>query len=456
MATPSDTPLLVASNRLPLQPCLGPAPGGLVAALAGAGLTADWVGWPGATVAPGEQEPLRRRLAARRLHPVFLDAAEEAGHYARVCCEELWPLCHDLPADGPPDPPAWAVHAAVNDRFAAELARRALVGARVWIHDFQLLLAAAGLRRRRPDLAIGTFLHVPFPDPGRLAVHPGAAALLAGLLAADAAGFQTATCRDRFFAACALLGLPAHPAAFVAPVGIDTAGFRAALATPAAAAELARLAARHEGRTVILGVDRLDASKGIPAKLAAYEQLLAAHPARAHDTVLVQVLVPSRGATRAAAVERGRIEAAVARIAARTPAARVELVERLLPRPELAALYRRADVLAVTSHRDGMNLVAQEFVLCHGVAPGLPGRAPGALVLSDQAGVGAHLPGALLVDPGDPAAIAAGLAQALALPAAERARRHATMLRHPFVHDARTWAAACLDRLPAKGAHRAA
>ena len=118
MATPPDTPLLVASNRLPLQAlpaaggvARGPAPGGLVSALAGSGVAADWVGWPGAPVAPAGQSALRERLTARRLHPVFLDAAEEAGHYARVCCDELWPLCHDLPADGLPDRAAWAVHA---------------------------------------------------------------------------------------------------------------------------------------------------------------------------------------------------------------------------------------------------------------------------------------------------------------------------------------------------------
>ena len=442
---------MIASNRLPVRltgddggvPVLEPSAGGLVAALAGVADRSAWIGWPGGVV-PAEAEPeLRSRLAADGLHPVFLDRAEEANYYGRICNETLWPLFHDFDDRVHFGADAWRRYVAVNERFAAEIDACSPAGARVWIHDFHLLLVPAELRRRRPDLAIGFFLHTPFPAPAQLGLLPTGAEVVRGLLGADYAGFQTQSDATSFSAACgALLGFEPGPGAIgVEPAGIDCDRFRELLGRPETAELGEALEQRYRGRRLVLGVERLDYTKGIPQKLAAFERLLERAPTDAPPTVLLQVIVPSRLDSAASFAQRDEIDRAAARINERFgPAGHsalggraagmgepgpppVECLHRSVSPAELAALYSRADVMAVTPLRDGMNLVAQEFVLCQGAAPRSAGRPPGVLLLSELAGAAQSLPGALLVDPRDSAAMAARLAEALELAPAERRRR---------------------------------
>jgi trehalose 6-phosphate synthase/phosphatase len=226
-------------------------------------------------------------------------------------------------------------------------------------------------------------------------------------------------------------------------------GFRVTLAEPETARLLADLERQYEGRRLVLGVERLDYTKGIPHKLQAFERFLEADPGRARTTTMIQVLVPSRLESPEYRAQRDEIELLIARINGRfgqpgsTP---VEYIHRDISKPGLVALYRRADVMMVTALRDGMNLVAHEFVLCQS-EPGLPGRWRGALLLSELAGAAQVLPGALLVNPWDVDGVVDHLATALELPARERQRRLETMAKRVEALETRRWAEGFLTRL---------
>jgi trehalose 6-phosphate synthase/phosphatase len=303
--------LVVASNRLPVSVAfaagslsLEPSAGGLVAALGGIATPFSWIGWPGGVVPAEAEQELRERLAADRLFPILLDPEEETEFYGRLCNDTLWPLFHGFAGRQRFTPLAWRHYVAVNERFAVEIAARSAERATVWIHDFHLLLVPAALRRLRPDLSIGFFLHVPFPAPEVFRLLPARQArgeLLLGLLGADAIGFHTVGYVHHFRTSCLdVLGLASQPAAIALggrtvelgadPIGIDSARFRRALALPAAAERAQVLEQRCRGRRLVLGVDRLDYTKGVPQKLRAFERFLEREPARAATTLLLQVL----------------------------------------------------------------------------------------------------------------------------------------------------------------------
>ena len=322
------------------------------------------------------------------------------------------------------------------------------------------MLVPAMLRAARPDLAVGFFLHIPFPSSEIYRMLPAREQILDGLLGADYIAFQTGDDRRHFRSSCLrILGIESSHSSIVAddravglgvqPIGIDVAGFRAAATEPATAAALAEFEQHYEGRTLVLGVERLDYSKGIDQKLQAFERFLDANPDRVGTTTMLQVLVPSRLESEQYREQRDEIQRRVAAINGRfgqpgvTP---VEYLYRQIPRAELVALYRRADVLLVNSLRDGMNLVAQEFVFCQAV-PGLARRWNGALLLSELAGAAKVLPGAILVNPWDIAGTAGRLVEALDLDAGERRRRLETMSDRVEELDCVRWAGAFLERL---------
>jgi trehalose 6-phosphate synthase/phosphatase len=460
---------VIASNRLPVQVTtdsagrldLAPSSGGLVSAVRGIGEEFSWIGWPGAVVPPGEEEGLRERLAADRLYPVFLDQTDETDFYGRICNDTIWPLFHYFVGRMDFSDSAWQRYVAVNERFADEISARSPQGARVWVHDFQLMLVPAALRRRRPDLSIGFFLHIPFPAAEIFRVLPPREEVLLGMLGADYIGFHTSDYAHHFRSSCLrVLGIDSEPDGIdhggrvveigADPIGIDVAYFRQVLAEPETVAMVDELAARYSGQRLVLGVERLDYSKGVPQKLRAFERFLEDDPTRAETTTMLQVLVPSRLESAAYRLQRDEIEQEIARIngrfgqPGRTP---VEYMHRSVSPAELVALYRRADVMAVTPLRDGMNLVAQEFVLCQAAAPKLPGRARGVLLLSEFAGAAQVLPGALLVNPWDIAGLTARLVEALELSPVERRRRLGLMSGPVRRLDAPRWAEGFLDRL---------
>jgi trehalose 6-phosphate synthase/phosphatase len=437
-----------------------PSAGGLSAALSAFRGEAMWVGWPGAVIPQGRQKRVRARLAKDNLAPVFLSAEDEEDFYNRVCNDTLWPLFHYFADRLRITPEAWSRYVDVNERFAEAILEHCRPDSRVWVHDFHLMLVPALLRAREPRLSIGFFLHIPFPSSEIYRVLPAREQLLRGVLGADYVSFQVGDYARHFRSSCLrILGVDSEPdwlqlddrrvGIGVDPIGIDVEGFREVIADPETKRLLADLEQQYEGRRLILGVERLDYTKGIPQKLYAFERFLEQDPERARTTTMIQVVVPSRLESPEYRAQRDEIELLIARINgryARPGVTPVEYIHRDISKPALVALYRRADVMMVTALRDGMNLVSQEFVLCQS-EPGLPSRWRGALLLSELAGSAQVLPGALLVNPWNVDGIVEQLATALEQPARERQRRLETMAKRVEDLESRRWAEGFLTRL---------
>ncbi|MBL5974432.1 MAG: bifunctional alpha,alpha-trehalose-phosphate synthase (UDP-forming)/trehalose-phosphatase [Candidatus Leucobacter sulfamidivorax] len=462
LASPSDGPrahdLVVVSNRLPVDRVVEDgveswrrSPGGLVTAMESvvSELGCVWVGWPGSAgeeIAPFELGPML-------LKPVMLDEEDLEAYYEGFSNDTLWPLYHDVIS-----PPGfhrewWDRYVQVNRRFAEAAAEVAAPGATVWVHDYQLQLVPAMLRELRPDLVIAFFLHIPFPSLGLFRQLPWRTRVLEGLLGADVIGFQRVADAANFrSAARRLTGAPSHgnlislPARDGAPerrvlaqefpISIDAREFDE-LARSEAVQRRAREIREGLGdpRRVILGVDRLDYTKGIRHRLKAFDELLRDGQVAVGDVTLVQVASPSRERVEAYRLLRDEIEITVSRIngdygtIGHVP---VVYLHRGFPREEMAALYVAADVLAVTALRDGMNLVAKEYVACR-----FDER--GALLLSEFTGAADELRRAVLVNPHDIDGIKARLLDALNMPEREQAQRMRSMRRIVFRQDVSRW-----------------
>jgi trehalose 6-phosphate synthase/phosphatase len=437
-----------------------PSAGGLASALGAVRGESVWIGWPGSVVPDHLQGEVTAKLAKDNHVPIFLSADEEEDFYGRVCNDTLWPLFHYFGDRLRITPEAWQRYVNVNERFADAIIEHSGPDSRVWVHDFHLMLVPAMLRRRAPSLSVGFFLHTPFPSSEVYRLLPAREEVLRGLLGADYVSFQVGDYARHFRSSCLrIIGVDSAPDAIdisgrrvgigVDPIGIDTAGFRELLADPETARLSAQLEEQYAGRKLVLGVERLDYTKGIPQKLLAYERLLEQDPLLARSTTMLQVLVPSRLESPGYIQQRDEIELLIARINGRfgqpgsTP---VEYLHRNISKPALVALYRRADVMMVTPLRDGMNLVAHEFVLCQSES-GLPGRWRGSLLLSELAGSAQVLPGALLVNPWNVDGVVERLGTALELDLPERRRRLETMAKRVEALDCRKWADGFLTRL---------
>ena len=462
--------LLLVANRLPHRVemaagavALVPSSGGLATGLRGLdrGVAPSlWIGWSGVA---GDQQPAIQRAIDARLREVDavgvpLSAHEIAAFYDRFANGVLWPLLHDQPGHRA-EPGDWAAYEAVNARFAETVAREARAGDRVWVHDYHLLLVPRMLRALRPDLQIGFFLHTPFPRTDTLAALPERAALLHGMLGADIVGFHTPAYGIRFAEALrAELGRPVACVAgagsvqdegrtvcfHVAPMSVDVRRFAARADTPGVRTRAAEL--RWAGGPLFVGVDRLDPTKGVPERLAAFERLLERQPALRGRARLHQIAVPSRESVPAYQSLRAHVARQVARINARFGTRAWEPITYVygsVDDDELSALYRAADVMLVTSLRDGMNLVAKEFVASRTDDDGV-------LILSEHAGAATELRAALLVDPRDPAALASAYERALEMSAAERRVRMRRMRVRIRAYDVRQWAQECLGYLDAE------
>ena len=437
-----------------------PSAGGLASALSAVRGDSIWIGWPGTVVPEHLQGDVTDRLAADNLVPIFLSADEEEDFYGRVCNDTLWPLFHYFGDRLRITPEAWDRYVHVNERFADAILEHSGPDSRVWVHDFHLMLVPRMLRRRSPGLSVGFFLHTPFPSSEVYRLLPAREEVLRGLLGADYVSFQVGDYARHFRSSCLrIIAVDSQPDGIdidsrrvgigVDPIGIDTIGFQEILGDPETGRLLSQLDEQYAGRKLILGVERLDYTKGIPQKLLAFERLLEQDPDRARTTTMLQVLVPSRLESPEYQQQRNDIELLIARINGRfgqpgiTP---VEYLHRNISKQGLVALYRRADVMMVTPLRDGMNLVAHEFVLCQS-EPGLPGRWRGSLLLSELAGSAQVLPGAVLVNPWDTDGVAERLGTALELDLPERRRRLETMSKRVEALDCRKWADGFLTRL---------
>jgi trehalose 6-phosphate synthase len=451
---------VVVANRMPVDQVITEtgrewqrSPGGLVTALhpvlAARGGT--WVGWAGGV--GDAPEPFE--MEGVHLHPVPLSADDLERYYEGQSNATIWPLYHDA-VETPTYRRRWReAYRDVNARFAAAADVAAARGATVWVQDYQLQLVPAMLRERRPDLKIGFFLHIPFPPIELFMQMPQRAEILHGLLGADLVGFQQRLAAQNFVRlARHLLGLrysghlikvedrQVKSRAF--PISIDTTEMEQLAASPAVQARAKQIRAElGDPETVVLGVDRLDYTKGIELRLKAFRELLAEGRMAVPDTVMVQVATPSRERVEHYQTLRLRVEQEVGRINGdfgRVGMPAVHYLHQSYNRTELAALYVAADVMMVTPLRDGMNLVAKEYVAARG-------DSGGALLLSEFAGAASEMRQAFLVNPYDPEAVKEALLRAATVEPAEARRRMRTMQRHLRTYDVNRWAHSFLNEL---------
>jgi len=486
-AAASDYGFVVVANRLPVDrvdtsdgpPQWRRSPGGLVTALEPIMRDADgaWVGWSGVA---GEA-PAPFAASGMRLIGVPLSPDEVQDYYEGFCNGTLWPLFHDVIAPPEFHRSWWDAYVRANERFAEAAAAAAAAGAVVWVHDYQMQLVPAMLRRRRPDLRIGFFNHIPFPGYEIFAQLPWRRQLVEGLLGADLLGFQRQADVTNFLRACRRAArLPTRGSVVPVPAlslnreqadgpapgaaeGDRLAGWRqvraAAFPISIDAAGLGELAARADVQArareirqslgdpdvVFLGVDRLDYTKGILHRLKAYEELMDSGELSPPGAVLVQVATPSRERVEQYKLLRDEIEGAVGRINgdhAELGHPSVHYLHQSYPREEMAALYVAADVMLVTALRDGMNLVAKEYVACRN-------EETGALVLSEFTGAADELGAAFLINPHDIDGLKDAILRAARITPREAARRMRTMRKRVREHDVHAWAKSFLDTLEA-------
>ncbi|MEV0071735.1 MULTISPECIES: trehalose-6-phosphate synthase [unclassified Amycolatopsis] len=471
--TAPSADFVVVANRLPVDlerasdggQRWTASPGGLVSALEPflRSRKGAWVGWPGVPDVDVEEFDDDGLV----LHPVTLTSAEVRDYYEGFSNATLWPLYHDVVAPPVFDRTWWDSYVKVNRRFAEASAQVAAQGATVWIQDYQLQLVPTMLRELRPDLRIGFFLHIPFPPVELFMQLPWRAEIVRGLIGADLIGFHRPGGAQNFlWLARQLVGLePTRGAVGVRsrpgmvqvgdrtvrvgafPISIDAAGLDT-LARSKGVVERAKQIRRDLGnpKAVMLGVDRLDYTKGIDLRLQALHELLHEERMLPEDVAFVQLATPSRERVEHYQRMRGEIEQMVGRINgefARVGHPVVHYLHQSVNRTELAAFFSAADVMVVTPLRDGMNLVCKEYVACrHDLG--------GALVLSEFAGAAAELTSAFLVNPHDLDGVKNALVAAITLDPAEGRRRMRAMRRQVLTHDVDRWARSFLQALGAE------
>jgi len=453
---------VVIANRLPVDRFIAPdgtvtwrtSPGGLVTALepvmrrkGGA-----WIGWHGApdeTLEPFEHEGIN-------LVPVPLSEQEFEEYYEGFSNATLWPLYHDVIAPPEFHREWWDSYVDVNQRFAAYASKIAKKGATVWVQDYQLQLVPSLLRGLRPDLSIGFFLHIPFPPRELFQQLPWRRQILEGLTGADLVGFQLPGAAQNFVRLVrervghkthrGLIYLPdgRTVVARAYPISIDAKAFEELARTPGVDARAKEIReSLGSPKHVLLGVDRLDYTKGLRQRLRAFGELIRDGKIDVDDAVFVQVATPSRERVSQYRLLRDDIDRLVGRIngdVGRIGQQPITYLHASYPREEMAALYRAADVMVVTPLRDGMNLVAKEYVACRY-------DDDGALVLSEFAGAAAELRQAYRVNPYDINGMKAVLLEAIEADPRENARRMKAMRKHVVDHDIDHWATAFLDEL---------
>ena len=460
--SPVKASFVVVANRLPVDQVQMPggdtawrkSPGGLVTALepvmrrnGGA-----WIGWHGA---PEEQlDPFEHD--GLHLVPIPITATELEEYYEGFSNATLWPLYHDVVAHPEFHREWWDSYVAVNERFAERAAEVAEKDAIVWVQDYQLQLVPQMLRDRRPDLRIGFFLHIPFPPTELFQQLPWRRQILEGLLGADLVGFQLPGAAQNFVRlARQRVGHKTHRDTVYLPDGRTVM----AKAYPISidATKLEELARRPETQAradeireslgnpkyVLLGVDRLDYTKGLRQRLRAFGELIQEGTIDFEEAVFVQVATPSRERVDQYRVLRDDIDRLVGRIngdVGRIGRPPITYLHSSYPRSEMVALYRAADVMVVTPLRDGMNLVAKEYVACRY-------DDDGALVLSEFAGAAAELRQAYQVNPYDINGMKARLLEAMNASGREKAKRMKSMRRQVLEHDIERWASDYLTEL---------
>jgi trehalose 6-phosphate synthase len=457
--------LVVVSNRLPMPSERGPRAGGLAVALADALHPGSlWLGWSGRRAHAPSETPELSDADGLTFAAIDMTEAEYHAYYVGFANGALWPLLHFRLGLMTYRREDYHGYRAVNRRFATALASILRPDDLVWVHDYHLIPLAEELRRLSVRNRIGFFLHIPFVPPEVLEVLPCARELLAGLAAYDVVGFHTEAYR-RAFVECARLMLGVETdtdsgfvhdgvtvRAIVDPIGIDAEAFAKDAARAARGAEARRLRESLSGRALAIGVDRLDYSKGLPNRLIAFGRLLADYPEHRRQVSFLQIAARSREDNS----DYQQLRRELDRIAGDTNGrysefdwAPLRYITRALSRRTLAGFYRIARVGVVTPLRDGMNLVAKEFVAAQNASD------PGVLVLSRFAGAADEMTEALIVNPFDPDEIAEAIHHALLMDLDERRARHQALAEKVRQSTARQYCEVFLEHLAACETDRA-
>ncbi len=455
------TTLINVSNRLPVtvgDDKITKSSGGLVAALEG--LSAEeyqiqWIGWPGGVTDPARQEEVERRLVDEYgCIPVFLSAEEAEAHYEGFSNSSVWPLLHYMADYLRYESNWWEEYRKVNQRFADKVLSIAKDDDIVWVHDYQLLLLPAMLRKASPGLRIGFFLHTPFPAYEVFRCHPRRRELIEGMLGADLLGFHTFGYLRHFrSAATRLLGVEAETTRVrcadgrvaslgVYPIGINARKFEEALDKPEHRGLQEKFRQTFQGKQIVLSVERMDYTKGILHRLEAVDCYLSEHENR-DDIKFIFVSVPSREGVEDYQDLRADVESRVGRLNGKYATLHnspIHFIHGSVEFADLCALYSIADAGLVTPLIDGMNLVAKEYLACQR-------DSSGPLILSEFAGAAEELFNALIVNPYDAQAVADSIARALAMSPEEKRARNQPMRERIKQHDAQHWAASFIDEL---------
>jgi trehalose 6-phosphate synthase/phosphatase len=458
--------LIIVANRLPIsiryedgKPISVPSSGGLVSGLTAWLATIGkqesditetlWIGWPGTEIPEEDRAQLTLDLRVEGSHPIFLSDEEMDQFYFGFCNETIWPLFHYFLVYTSYKDAQWQQYQRVNQIFADTICEVAGADDIIWVHDYHLMLLPRLLRQHLPDAAIGFFLHIPWPSFEVFRTLPTIwrTELLEGMLASDLIGFHTPE-YTQYFLRCALrlvghehtmgrISLPSHVAlAETFPMGIEYHKWHDAVEHPETQQARDEFAEHLKGTRLVLSIDRLDYSKGIHHRLRAFGRFLENHPEWRGKVTLVAVVIPSRVGVEKYNDMKRAIDQIIGNINGKysqfdwTP---IQYHYRSVPFHQLVALYSTASVALVTPLRDGMNLIAKEYVACRSDMTGV-------LVLSELAGAARELTEAVIINPNDIGEVAEAIHTALGMPVEEQTRRMAPMHERLRRYDVSFWA----------------
>jgi trehalose 6-phosphate synthase/phosphatase len=457
--------LVIVSNRLPVSVKkvdgkleFGQGMGGLATGLSGYTQQrgTKWIGWPGIPseeLTKADRVQITRHLRKLRCYPVFLTQKEVDDYYNGYSNSVIWPLFHSL-AVKPHTARMWQAYRHVNAQFAEEVLRLSKPGSTIWVHDYQLMLVPQLLRKAGRGDQIGFFLHIPFPEPKVFGTLKEGKNILRGVLGADLAGFHTRGYTRQFLTTCdKLLELPAQNGRLLIgerpvratefPMGIDYGRFAEATKRRGSRRERWSLLRRYRGKKVIVTVDRLDITKGLVERLKAYQLLLRQQPKWRGKLVMTMIVAPSRTDIPEYKALKEKMDAVLAEINKEFASPKWQPIDfryESVPLDSVMVLYQVADVAFIAPIRDGMNLVAKEFIASKR-------RNNGVLVLSKTAGAAEELQGAIQVDPKRIQTMVDGLERALTLPKRELRERARSMQKHIEEFTVQKWADSFMDVL---------
>jgi trehalose 6-phosphate synthase/phosphatase len=462
----SNSKLIVVSNRLPVSVTksegkllFSESSGGLATAMSSLGSEREmvWIGWPGIAsddLTASDKRQITRKLKQHNCVPVYLTKQQGSEFYDGYANDTLWPLFHYFESIAHHNIDYWKAYQVVNSVFLKTVLSQTDDTSSIWIQDYHLMLLPALLREVLPSASIGFFLHIPFPSFELFRLLPERKEILTGLMGADLIGFHIYDYARHFLSSSLRLlgtkstngnihyrGRTVKVDSF--PIGIDYTKFANVSVSNAVRYQAAKLHEHHPGQKIVLSVDRLDYTKGILQRLEAFDVLLEQHPRFLKKVCLMMVAVPSRIEVETYKNLREAVEQAVSRINGKygdidwTP---ISYQFRNVPFQDLVALYSEADVALVTPLRDGMNLVAKEYVASKQ-------KHTGVLILSEMAGAIDEMPEALSVNPNDTMSINAAIRKALTMPKKEQRIRLKSMQRRISSYTVQRWAADFLDQL---------